>query len=59
MTFQFYIFTFFDGSVKGTNSQEEALNFAECEDFIVIEPGKNLWHRSSSDAKEITESFKA
>lgn len=35
--FKYYVTDLYSGSIKGTNSDEDAQNIAECEDFFVVD----------------------
>lgn len=42
--FRFYIYDPFEGSIKGTDSLEDAMDYAQSEDFHVVDAqaGENL-----------------
>lgn len=35
--FQFYVTDLFDGCIRGTNDAAKAADFAECEDYFVVD----------------------
>lgn len=49
MKFRFYVTDPFDGSLKGTNSEETARHFAECDDFFVVDTETGMWLTSDGD----------
>lgn len=54
MRFRFYIADTFNGSIKGTNDIEKAMEFSECGEFCVIdaETGESI---VSGERREIKE----
>jgi hypothetical protein len=55
LPFRFIIVDQFDGCVKGTNNEVLALQFAECDEYYVIdsETGKWLVFNGPTDIQEI------
>lgn len=43
MKFRYYITNMCAGCIQGTNSPEEAQNFANCEDFFVVDTETGEW----------------
>ena len=37
MKFRYYVTDLFDGTIKGVTNEEDAMNYAECEDFFVVD----------------------
>jgi hypothetical protein len=43
--FRYYITDLYDGSIKGSNNQTTAEDFATCEDYFVVNTETNEWLR--------------
>jgi len=55
--FRYYITDLYDGDVKGTNDFETANNYAECEDYFVIDVEANEWMISGNENRPIAEAI--
>jgi hypothetical protein len=53
MKFRYYITDLFDGAVKGTNSDEDAANYASSEDFFVVDAESGQWLQASGERAEV------
>lgn len=53
--FRFYIFSAFEGNMKGTNSEKVIKEYIDYEDFWVIDTKNNTWIISSTYEKQIEE----
>ena len=43
MKFRYYITSMFDGNITGTNDTSRAVDYAECEDFFVVDTETGEW----------------
>lgn len=41
--FRYYITDICDGCIKGTNTEAVALEFAQCEDYFVVDTASGKW----------------
>ena len=55
MKFRFYVTDLFQGSVVGTDSEEQAKNLAGCEDYFVVDTEHGVWLTPSGEELEIQE----
>lgn len=53
--FRFYVTDLYDGDIKGTNDPESAKNFAQCEDFFVVDTETGTWLTAENEEREIKE----
>ena len=53
MKFRYYITNPFTGRVEGTNSEEDAKNFANCEDYFVIDSESGKWMLPGGETEEV------
>lgn len=51
MAFIFYITDLYDGSVKGTNDENLAKEYAKCEDFFVVNAETSMWLKPDNEAE--------
>lgn len=43
MLFRYYIADTFDGCLKGTNDSSVAKNYADCDDYFVVDTATGVW----------------
>jgi hypothetical protein len=53
MTFRFYITNINDGTVAGTNDESLANDYAQSQDYFVIDTTNNLWLQPDGQTVEI------
>ena len=51
MKFRYYITDLTEGVVVGTNSRPIADDFAECEDYFVVDAQEGLWIQEAEDVE--------
>ncbi len=55
MSFRFYITDLNEGLIRGTDDEKMAKEFAECEDYFVVDTENNLWLQVGNKSNEIEE----
>ena len=53
--FRFYITDLFNGCISGTDSEEDANNFASCEDYFVVDTKTGKQLVSSGEERDVEE----
>jgi len=56
MKFRYYITDLHQGLIRGTNDEENACNFAGCEDYFVVDSDTGEWLTADGAREPIKES---
>lgn len=55
MAFRYYVMDLFNGVIKGTDDKDKANNYAESEDFSVLDAKSNEWIQPDGIRESIKE----